>query len=116
MKRRDLLKGIAALPVGAAAPGFSAEVLAQPDTSEEDWTWHSHMLGIDIAPGELTFLAGRPSNSKSALALDIALTNATSFEYDTWFFARQRKPQKIADLLGIRLERIPGDTVAGQYD
>ena len=54
MKRRDLLKGIAALPVGAAAPGLSAEVLAQPDTSEEDWTWHSHLLGIDIAlPGSI---------------------------------------------------------------
>jgi hypothetical protein len=68
---------------------------------------------VDIAPGELTFFAGLPSNSKTALALDIALTNATSFENDTWFFPRPRQTQKTADLLGIRLERIPGDTVAG---
>jgi len=118
MKRRDLLKGIAALPVGAAAMTVNTKALnadsGLADSNEEEgYNWYSHFLGVDIAPGELTFLAGQPSNSKTALALDIALTNGTSFENDTWFFARLGKVQKTAALLGIRLERVPGDTVSG---
>jgi hypothetical protein len=118
MKRRDLLKGLAALPVGAAAMTVNARALnagsGRADSNDEEgYSWYSPVLGVDIAPGELTFLAGQPSNSKTALALDIALTNGTSFENDTWFFTEVRRPQKTADLLGIRLERVPGDTVSG---
>ena len=109
MKRRDLLKTMAALPVGVVAAsaygGTDAGTVVTANTAtEEGWNWYSHVLGFNVAPGELSFLAGRQGAGKTSLALEIALGIDALQAGPTWFFNGACRAQQTAALMGIELE------------
>jgi energy-coupling factor transporter ATP-binding protein EcfA2 len=120
MKRRDLLKTMAALPVGAVSARASAgaDTGGLDDTTEppeEYWNWYSHVLGFDIAPGELTFLAGRRGAGKTSLALEIALGIDKLQARPVWFFTGACRAHATAALLGIELEAVREQAVGLDY-
>jgi hypothetical protein len=104
MQRRELLKLMTGLPVGAAAANVDADDLALPAETGEHTSISQLMY---LHPGELTFLMGRPSNGKTTLALSLALDYADAGK-QVWYFSMARQSREAAEAVGLELRHMNG--------
>jgi hypothetical protein len=105
MQRRELLKLMTGLPVGAVVANVDvdADVDEFAFPSATDSTPSPNQL-MYLHPGELTFVMGRPCNGKSTLALSIALDYAEAGK-EVWYFSMARRSRETAELVGLELSQ-----------
>jgi hypothetical protein len=124
MKRRDLLKSMAALPLGAATAAsaqprnISSSTLgstpASTPSSAAQPTIGSDGI-IPLVPGEITALLGRPGSGKTTVAMSAALELIDAGLSSVWYFSLGDRGVEAAEKTGLGTKQLVNSRAASKF-